>query len=156
METQIFRLHLVFPIYYIHENEPEPFIRRAEGNSGNAEDARNKEKIFCFELDESQYLNIEPDREKLLGTLLSGGEARLSGGKAFSGEAGQKQGEIPQGNYLFAQKRELLNRDEIIALAVEIQQEGLWQRLTPGKALYLRYLYEDGSDVTQLYRPFTL
>jgi len=60
--------------------------------------------------------------------------------------------ELPQGSYLFSQKREILNREEIIAMAIDIQQEGLWQRLKLGKKLYLRYLYEDGKCVTQILR----
>jgi hypothetical protein len=62
--------------------------------------------------------------------------------------------ELPRGDYLFAQIRQVLNREEIVSMAVEIQKEGLWQRLKPGKRLYLRFLVEDGSFVTQLFRPF--
>ena len=63
--------------------------------------------------------------------------------------------ELPAGNYLFAQKRESLDRESVINMAVEIQQEGLWQRLKPGRRLYLRRLFEDGSEVTQLFRSFS-
>jgi len=63
---------------------------------------------------------------------------------------------IPSGAYLFTQKREVLSREEIIRLAVELQMEALWQRLKPDRQLYLRYVYEDGSWVTQLFRQLCL
>jgi hypothetical protein len=64
--------------------------------------------------------------------------------------------ELPRGNYLFAQVRETLSRDEIIDLAIEVQSEGLWQRLELGFKYYLRFLFEDGSPVTQVFRPFMM
>ena len=164
METQIYRLKLVSPVCYVPINEPNPLdchegkSSPMDGNSGESNGARLKEKLYCFELEETQYLSIEPDGEKLMGRLVFSGEA----GKNEHGD-GKSSGEVslpwevklPVGDYLFLQKHELLSREEIIALAIEIQQEGLWQRLVPGKLLYLRYLYEDGHAVTQLLRPFT-
>jgi hypothetical protein len=123
MEIQT--LTLLFPIYYTSA-EGEPFNYK-EGDG---------EKLYCFQLNENEYNNFEPDKETLLGSLV------------FSQA-------LPEGNYLFAQKREILSRDEIIEMAVEIQAEGLWQRLKPGKTLYLRYLFEDSKAVTQLYRPYS-
>ena len=122
------------PLYYIPEAEPEPFNYR--DGSG--------EKLYCFGIDEAQCLNIEPDRKRFLDRL-------ISGGKAAEHKAALA---LSVGNYLFAQKREILDRDEIAALAIEIQAEGLWQRLKPGNRLYLRYLFEDGKSVTQLFRPY--
>jgi hypothetical protein len=134
MEIQT--LNLLSPIYYT-ETDSDPFNYR-EGDG---------EKLFCFSLDEKERLSFEPAKEALLGRLV------------FSADAAKNQPEgilktLPAGNYLFAQKREILNREEIIDMAVEIQAEGLWQRLKPGKTLYLRYLFEDSKPVTQLYRPF--
>jgi len=57
------------------------------------------------------------------------------------------------GNYIFTQKWDFLGRENIIELIIEMQKEALWQRYKPGKMLYLRYLYEDGKYVTQLFRP---
>ena len=104
-----------------------------------APDEGSGEKLFCFELDEAQYRSFEPEKAKFLENPVYGGADR----------------ELPQGDYLFAQKREVLSRQEIIDMAVEMQQEGLWQRLEPGKRLYLRCLFEDGCWVTQLFRPYT-
>jgi len=128
MEIQT--LTLLSPIYYTSAEgdrftESDPFnYRKQDGD-----------KLYCFQLNENEYNNFEPDRETLLGQLVLSQV-------------------LPGGNYLFAQKRAILYRDEIIDMAVEIQAEGLWQRLKPGKTLYLRYLFEDSSAVTQLYRPF--
>jgi len=118
-------LTLLFPLYYT-STESDPFNYREEDG----------EKLYCFLLNENEYYSFEPNRETLLGRLV------------FSQV-------LPEGNYLFAQKREILSRDEIIDMAVEIQAEGLWQRLKPGKTLYLRYLFEDSKAVTQLYRPYS-
>ena len=142
MEIEIFTLKLVSPLFYIPSNELDPF------DGGQIKNTNiDTERLFCFELDEDEAASFEPNREKFPGKLVSGGIAAKSGqdGKAFK---------LPEGDYLFAQKREIPGRKEIISMAVEIQSEGLWRRLVPGKMLYLRYLFEDGSWVTQLLRPF--
>jgi len=139
MEIQ--RLKLLAPLYYFPEADPAPFSWR-EGS---------REKLYCFEIDETQRLCFEPDAKTLLKGLLFGGEA-ITPNCVTTDET---RPELPVGDYLFAQEREVLGRDEIIAAAVEIQAEGLWQRLEPGNRLYLRYLFEDGCPVTQLFRPFT-
>jgi len=131
---EILHFNLASPIYCEGGTDTDPFNYREEFG----------ETIFCFELNETQCLNIEPDKNRLLGPLVFGGKTM-----EFSPM------ELPVGQYLFAQKRELLKRDDIIDMAVEIQAEGLWQRLKLGKRLYLRYLFEDGSAVTQLFRPLT-
>ena len=138
MEAEIFRLNLHSPLYYVPARENDPFGYR-EGSG---------EKLYCFKLDEEHYASFEPDKETFLGNLVFGGDA------AAGKETGEIFRQLPQGNYLFAQKRDLLKKEEIIALAVELQLEGLWQRLLPGKMLYLRYLFEDGCPVTQLFRPY--
>ena len=143
MKVEIIRFHLLSSLYFAPEKDPDPFGYR-EGSG---------EKLFCFDLDESQCRSIEPDKTKLLGNLVFGGEAAGAVRKETTG-TGTLCLELPRGNYLFAQKREILSREDIINLAAEIQSEGLWQRLKPGKRLYLRYLFEDGREVTQLFRPY--
>ena len=130
METEIFHLNLISPLRCVPQKGADPFNYQG-----------GPELIFCFELDKKERLSFEPDGKKLLGNLI------------FGGQAGAGDGELPGGNYLFAQKREVLRKEDIIALAVEIQMEALWQRRQPGEMLYLRYLFEDGSPVTQLFRP---
>ena len=132
------RLKLLAPLFYTPETEGDPFSYK-EGNG---------EKLYCFEIDENQRLSIEPDAKTLLKTLVFGGSPAKT-------DADKARLELPAGDYLFAQEREILGRDEIIAAVAEIQSEGLWQRLEPGNRLYLRYLFEDGCLVTQLFRPYT-
>jgi hypothetical protein len=148
---EIIRLNLVSPLYYIRDEKADPFARREE----------SEEMLFCFEIDPAQGLSIEPDESRLLTALIFGGRAADPGTPAadpgevpgaFAGAALQ----LPAGNYLFSQEREMLSRDEIAGMAAEVQKEGLWQRLRPGKELYLRYLFEDGKGVTQIFRPYTL
>ena len=134
---EIHTLKLLSPLYYVPVAESDPFNYKETGSDG--------EEIYCFEVDEKEALSFEPDKTKLLGDLI------------FSGKAAREDEtilELPKGDYLFAQEREILSREEIITMAVEIQQEGLWQRRTLGKILYLRYLFEDGRFVTQLFRPY--
>lgn len=145
MKIEIKRLNLISPLCYLPLETQEPFDCREE-----TEIAPDREKLFCFELENDQYRSFEPDKEKLLGRLVSSGEApdKANG-------SGKDLLELPRGSYLFAQERRILSREEIIDSAVEIQKEGLWQRLKPGNLLYLRFLFEDGSRVTQLFRPYT-
>ena len=138
MKIEVFRLNLLSPLYYVSEKAADPFGYK-EGDG---------EKLFCFELDKTQTGEFEPDTARFLETL-------VFCGRASDGADGQPHTELPQGNYLFAQKREIASRKDIMEMAVEIQQEGLWQRLLCGKKLYLRYLFEDGRPVTQLFRPCT-
>jgi len=137
---EIIRLNLLAPLYYFPEAEADPFSYR-EGTG---------EKLYCFEIDETQRQSIEPDAETLLKKLMFGGNAARP-----AEAADEARLELPLGDYLFAQERVILGRDEIIAAAVEIQAEGLWQRFEPGNRFYLRYLFEDGCLVTQLFRPYT-
>jgi len=148
MKFDILHLNLLSSLYYIPRgNSPaetlDPF------DSHDIITRRGRETLFCFELDETECESFNPGKEKLFGHLVFCGEA--------AGEPAEKEPaallELPQGKYLFSQKRELLNREQIVSMAVEIQQEGLWQRLKPGRRLYLRYLFEDGKWVTQLFRP---
>jgi hypothetical protein len=139
MKPEIIRLNLLSPLYYVRDEEADPFGRR-EGSG---------EMLFCFELDPVQGLSIEPDEGRLLSALVFGG--RAAGGGASEKAALQ----LPAGKYLFSQVREPVSREEIAGMAAETQKEGLWQRLSPGKELYLRYLFEDGRGVTQVFRPYT-
>ena len=175
MDIEIHRFNLISPLYYTPLAQPEPFDypapsagkpappteRSADCPPMEVTGAPGEERLFCFELDEREAGSFEPDKNGLLARLVFGGAAAgCEPGWAPGGDPGGTKGaeetqpELPRGKYLFAQKREILSRDDIITMAVEIQQEGLWQRLEPGKTLYLRYLFEDGSFVTQLFRPY--
>jgi hypothetical protein len=96
---------------------------------------------------------FQPDRERFPGSLTFAGKTTDSEtqAKAVSGDT---LAELPKGDYLFTQVRATLAKNEIIDLAIEVQNEGLWQRLRLGAHYYLRFLWEDGSPVTQVFRPY--
>jgi len=107
------------------------------------------ELLFCFELDREQAGRIDPEADRFLGELV------------FSGKGDGKQGKIqlPAGLYVFTQQRRTegsraLNREECVSMAIEQQKDGMWERLRLENRLYIRYLFEDGSPVTQLFRPY--
>jgi hypothetical protein len=107
-------------------------------------DEAAQELLFCFELNREQAERIYPEADCFLGEL------------AFSGTSTGEQGrlQLPAGQYLFAQERKTLDREECIGMAIEQQKDGLWERLRLGNCLYIRYLFEDGSPVTQIFRPY--
>jgi hypothetical protein len=133
------RLDLRAPLFYTEAPELDAF-----GCPSPCEAAL--EFLFCFELDQEQSRRIDPQPENFLGRLV------------FSGKSvqNQQQGnmELPAGLYLFAQQRGVIGREEFIALAIEQQKDGLWEKLKPENRLFLRFLYEDDSPVTQLFRPY--
>jgi hypothetical protein len=132
--TSAVRLHLLAPLVYAETPEPAPFAAAGEG-----------ERLLCFDLDPVQRVSIEPDRNRLLGNLIRAGRTP-GGGTARSFT-------LPAGAYLFVQRRQVLDREGCVDLAIEQQKDGLWERLQPGSILYVRYLFEDGKAVTQLFRP---
>ncbi|MDR2478958.1 MAG: hypothetical protein LBD48_06575 [Treponema sp.] len=137
-ETPFLKLNLRAPLQYMLVSGLPPFSHGEEGRG---------ETLFCFELDAGQGQSIEPDSERLLGPLVFSGQAADAAGGAVPAV------ELPAGHYFFSQKRAALSREECIALAVEQQKDGLWERLQPENRLYIRYLFEDGKLVTQLFRP---
>ena len=137
-ESNLMRLYLHAPLYYERAPELSPFERDVPtGESA-------PELLFCFTLNEEQAQSIEPETEHLLGELL------------FAGK-GDGKGDVllPAGQYVFSQRRSALDREGCLALAVEQQKDGLWERLKLENRLYIRRLFEDGSPVTQLFRPFS-
>jgi len=137
--SPLIRLDLRAPLLYTETPELEPFHCLPP-------DKVDTEYLFCFDLNQEQSQSIEPEPELFLGQLI------------FSGKNVQNQDQgklkLPAGLYLFAQRRGVLNRETIIALAIEQQKDGLWERINLGNRLFLRLLYEDGSPVTQLFRPY--
>ena len=110
----------------------------------------NDEFLLCFCLDSAQSRSIEPKPEQLLGSLVFTGQK--------SSDSGNLQFEtvsLPTGNYLFTQVRGALPREEWLDLAVEQQKDGLWERYKLQNRLYVRFLFEDGGFVTQLFRQLT-
>lgn len=101
------------------------------------------ELLFCFDIDPKQAGRINPETDCFPGTLVFSG---MKGG-------GQAKLQLPAGMYLFVQQKGLLSREECVYLAIEQHKDGLWERHQPGTRLYIRLLFEDGSPVTQLFRP---
>jgi hypothetical protein len=130
------------------------------------EKLENEEILLCYEVNPVQGCSIEPDRDYFLGRLLFIGQKLSESKVASTGSATQGQNEgideternayvsLPQGNYLFIQCRSeaVLSRDEWLDLAIEQQKDGLWERYKLLNLLYIRFLFEDGSFVTQVFR----
>ena len=131
------RLELCAPLHYAETPELEPFICNT--------DTGPEELLFCFELDFTQCRSIEPKADSLLGKLIFAGK----------NSDGEKTIILPAGNYLFVQERKNLNRTQCIDLVIEQQKDGLWERLKLADRIYVRYLFEDGKPVTQLFRAYT-
>jgi hypothetical protein len=138
MGLEIIRLHLLSPLYYVRDEGITFAYHEGMG-----------ETLFHFALEPAQSQSIEPDEKALLSALISGGRAAGPGESVDPGKALV----LPEGNYLFSQVKEILSPEDVVSLAAEVQKEGLWQRLRPGKELYLRYLFEDRRGVTQVFRP---
>ena len=138
-ETGAVHLDLRAPLYYTEAPELFPFTCIFPENESG------RELLFCFEIESEQAGRIDPAPGGFLGDLV------------FSGQGDGRQGKIvlPAGFYLFSQRRQALDREESINLAIEQQKDGLWERLSPENSLYIRFLFEDGSPVTQVFRKYT-
>jgi hypothetical protein len=145
MEYTVLKLDLRSSLFYIPDESPEPF--RGLPFTG--------ESLFCFEVNPDQGLRIDPQGAAYLGKLICGGKQDTRAASQKPGPGSFPSLELPAGKYLFSQIRNLLDREAIIEMAMEIQKEGLWERLRLGRLVYLRYLFEDLSPVTQVFRPFT-
>jgi len=135
-ESPLIHLDLRAPLEYAEAPELIPFA------SPPADEAA-RELLFCFELDREQAGRIDPDADCFLGEII------------FSGKSGKGNVQLPAGLYLFAQQRKTLDREECIGMAIEQQKDGMWERLRLGDRLYIRCLFEDGSPVTQILRPYS-
>ena len=136
--TSFTRLDLRSPLFYRQAPELMPF------DCARLKNDAAPELLFCFELDPDQAERIDPEAECLLGKLILAG----------AGDGSRGDGCLPAGQYLFSQRRMLPGREECVELAIEQQKDVLWERLKPGNCLYIRYLSENDSPVTQLFRPF--
>ncbi|MDR3170465.1 MAG: hypothetical protein LBU17_02425 [Treponema sp.] len=144
LELNIIRLNLCTSLSYIRDDALKPFEYTPEAG----------ELLFCFAISPAQGHSIEPEADHYLDALIFQG--RLERQQELKGEGiAADTIELPAGKYLFAQTREALGQEAFIQMAMEVQKEGLWERLKPKNQLYLRYLFEDGKAVTQVLRPFS-
>jgi hypothetical protein len=146
-ESSLIRLEICAPLFYINSPEQTPFPRNIKGETL---DDCSGERLFCFELDPEESLSIEPRRERFLGPLILSGSGPVQE-TDLRAESGIIQ--LAAGVYLFTQKREVLDREACIDMAIEQQKDGLWERYKLQNRLYIRRLFEDSSPVTQIFRP---
>jgi hypothetical protein len=135
------RLNLCSPLIYEDAPGLDPFDCQPPAD-------HNTELLFCFELNREQAQRIDPAADQFWGELVFSGRSAISG----NGEKKKETIQLPAGLYLFDQQRSALNRAECTDMAIEQQQNGLWERLQPGNRIYIRRLFEDGSPVTQIFR----
>jgi hypothetical protein len=116
----------------------------------------NVEQLFCFEINPKEAQSIEPDAAAYLGSLIASGSLAANGQSVDSGDVeslGESDElELPAGKYFFAQLPEFLGRESCIQMAIEVQKDGLWERLALENRLYIRRLFEDGRRITQVFR----
>ena len=138
-ETPLIRLDIRSPLVYAKAPGLVPFVYKGAG-----EQYATEELLFCFTIDPAQGQSIEPDREHFLGPLIfSGCGPEING---------QPVVQLPSGLYLFTQRREVMNREDCLAMAIEQQKDGLWEKYKIENRIYIRYLFEDKKPVTQLFR----
>jgi len=150
---ELIHLTLRSPIEYV-EAPLVPFARffpASDPVAGTHAADEAREFLFRFELDREQAARIDPDPAAFPGELVFAG--RRGGGRGAGERDVAGRGVLPEGQYAFVQERRELGREECVAMAIEQQKDGLWERLRLGNLLYIRYLFEDGSLVTQFFRP---
>ena len=140
VESSLRYLYLQTPILY----------KKAPVETEEASQPRQNgtETLFCYNICPSQGDSIEPRRELFLGSQVFAGQK-----SPIDGDLGENSVFLPMGLYLFTQEREFLEKEQWLEMAIEQQKDGLWERNKLGSILYLRRLYEDGADVTQVIRP---
>jgi hypothetical protein len=151
------RLNLFQPLRYTRDDSLNPFDGSIE-----ALPEGGWEVVFSLILDSERGQDFEaPPGGRYFAALLNAGKARLienmspPSSESVPPELGTERVELPAGLYFFTQERAFLEEAEVTTMALELQKEGLWRRLEMENRIYLRYLYEDGSAVTQLFRPIS-
>ena len=96
------------------------------------------ETMCRYSLNPEEAFKIEPNPAQYLGALSKTGLPAVS---------------LPAGQYYVTQiRKEQVEDAELIDLALELQKEGLWERLKMGDELFVRQFFEDGYPVFQLWR----
>jgi hypothetical protein len=144
-KTSLLNLDLRSPLFYISvKNLPSKFNE-------------NDDFLLYYELNPLQSLSIEPDREQLPCFLVFSG-VKTDDNRQAQGDLTAETVTLPDGKYLFTQSRSFNNENPVnyytdwLDLAIEQQKDGLWQRYKLTNKLYVRYLFEDGKFVTQIFR----
>ena len=156
------KLELRAPLFY----SKDPAQKHKEHREMREEIKENEEILLCFKLNHQESRSIEPDREHFLEDLTFIGRKNNNPSPACASEPSiplhepfpnkdNKDVVLPEGSYLFVQCRKdvPLDRDQWLDMAIEQQKDGLWERHKPLNLLYVRFLFEDGAFVTQVFRP---
>ncbi len=161
------------PLLNLDLRAPLVYSKLAEPSAELSFLAENEEFLLCFELDPIQSQSIEPEPQLLIGAPVFAG--RKTNGQNLE-DVGSETITLPAGKYLFVQRRanvgcnapqpptsvsegensqnnSPLDMKEWLDLAVEQQKDALWERHKPANILYVRFLFEDGGQVTQVIRP---
>jgi hypothetical protein len=144
-KTSLINLDLRSPLLYLSvKNLPSKFNE-------------NDEFLLYYELDPVQSQSIEPVREQLPCFLVFSG-VKTDDNCQPQGGLTAEEAALPAGKYLFTQSRSLSDEISVnfytdwLDLAIEQQKDGLWERYKLTNKLYVRYLFEDGKFVTQIFR----
>jgi hypothetical protein len=154
------RLTLAAPLYY-QEEAIQPHVENPGGPGHLPEIPEpGREFLFYYGINPLEADRIDPDPEQYLGPLLAAGTAETGQRAAPPGEDCLV---LSPGPYYFTQFREEAGGTrpspsgrgsfDFVETAMELQKEGLWERLRLGPGLYLRLLREDGAGVIQIWRP---
>jgi len=147
-KTPLTLLNLCTPLQYFKSEYHAPSLLKYEK-------LENEEILLCYEVNPIQGCSIEPERDYFLSKLMFIGQKLLESQNGSTDETEKNNFVLlPQGNYLFTQCRSeaVLSSDEWLDLAIEQQKDGLWERNKLLNLLYIRFLFEDGSFVTQVFR----
>ena len=150
MDTPCIKLRLCAPLIYKKIEKNDDYCINL---------TKNDDLIQCYNINLHQSTNIEPDREQFLGPHIFSGlrieeKNFLTNQAAGEEEKPSQEATLPKGHYLLVQQRSAcpLTQPEWLEMAIEQQKDGLWERNKLGRLLYVRYLFEDGQFVTQVFR----
>jgi hypothetical protein len=143
------------PLTKLELRAPLDFVEFSDFSSVKL--TKNEEILLCYDLNPAQNRSIEPDSARFLGSLVFAGRK--------TGVNSTRTVSLPAGTYLFIQGREAydessqpatlsehMDAKKWLDLALEQHKDALWERHKPGNRLYLRFLFEDGGLVTQVFR----
>jgi hypothetical protein len=113
---------------------------------------KNGDFLLFFKLDPKECCSILPEKSSLLRSII------FTGSRRHTETASVTETEallMPQGEYIFMQCRDnaALKKEDWLDMAIELQKDGLWERNKLNNELYIRFLFEDGMFVTQIFRP---
>ena len=143
-KSPLMHLHLQTPLVYTKTTD----VKQAKDIAV----IDDEEFIFCFEVEPAQGCSIEPIKDNLLMSLIFTGKRNVNNTGFIKKTTIENEILLPAGEYLFIQCREALNKEQWLDMAVEQQKDGLWERYKLMNRLYVRYLFEDGKQVTQVLR----